>query len=222
MAVALTVGLGVGMVGTASAQIPVTDAMAISNQTEEYTTEYATMLSQLTQLESMLATATQQLSSSTGNRGLGSLLPESYANNNTSTWQSAINGGSDSIASLANSIEQEASQLNSGSFNNVDPIVVAALAYGMSTESTGQAENAMQYQSAQNRYIRLQEMMGQINLTSDPKSIAELQARLEAENSMMLNQLLQLQSQNSMRENARKMRDEKQRQSNFQSLITKY
>lgn len=224
MAVALTVALGAGMVGTASAQIPVTDVAAIANQTQEYIAQYATMVSQLTQLENTLTNAKQQLASISGSRGLGNILQEAYGNNNLGSWQSALNaaGAGGSIGSLASQISQEASQLNNGYFKNVDPSIVNALQGDMDTAASGQAQNASQYQDAQNRYTRLQDLMSQIDTTTDLKGINELQARIQVENSMMQNQLLQAQAQNAMRASAEEVEAQKARQADYQNSTASY
>lgn len=210
--------------GAASAQIPVTDVAAITNQTQQFIQQYANMVQQLTQLQNQLEQAKQQYAALTGTHGMSNLLNEAYQDAIPTDWRgtlASMNGGS-SMSSLAQQISSEASHLNQSYFGVVDPKVVATLQSDMDGAATGQAANAQIYNATANRYERVQQLMGQIDQAQDLKSINDLQARIQIENSMMQNQLLQVQTMNAMRANADQVKAQQARQDEFIQTTSSY
>ena len=201
-ALALAVSLSVATVSIVSAVpvhasgIPVIDAANLANAIQQYTQ----MVEQLTQLKAQLEQAKQQYESLTGSRGLGAILPEDYTSAIPRNWQetlAAMEGGG-SIGSLAQSIADRASQLDDEHFIDVLDDIKASLRTSLENDASAQALNAQAYDNSGDRFQRLRSLMGEINSAQDMKAISDLQARLQVENGMLMNELIKLQSMNAM------------------------
>ncbi len=201
-ALALTISLSITTIGAVSiapayaAGIPVIDAANLANAIQQYTQ----MVEQLTQLKAQLEQAKQQYESLTGSRGLGGILPEDYTSAIPRNWQetlAAMEGGG-SIGSLAQSIANQASQLDDEHFTGVLDDVKASLRTSLENDASAQALNAQAYDNSGDRFQRLQSLMGEISSAQDMKAISDLQARLQVENGMLTNELIKLQSMNAM------------------------
>ncbi|MCO5055517.1 type IV secretion system protein [Thermomonas sp.] len=155
---------------------------------------------QLKQLQAQLDQAKMQYASLTGSRGLGEILPEDYTSSVPRNWQetlAAMEGGG-SVGSLAQSIAEQASQLDDEHFNDVLDDVTASMQANLDNDASAQALNAQVYDNSGNRFERLQNLMGQIDSAQDMKAISDLQARLQVETGMLMNELIKLQSMNAM------------------------
>lgn len=202
-ALVLSIALGVAAIGgtmsTApvyASGIPVIDAANLANAIQQYTQ----MVEQLKQLEGQLSQAKQQYESLTGSRSLGGILSEDYTQSVPRNWQETLAAmdGSGSIGDLAKSIADRASQLDDEHFNNVLEDVSKALRASIDNDASAQALNAQVYDNSCSRFQRLKGLMDQINSAQDMKAISDLQARLQAENGMLMNELIKLQSMNAM------------------------
>lgn len=201
-ALALAISLSVTTIGAVSiapahaAGIPVIDSANLANAIQQYTQ----MVEQLTQLKAQLEQAKQQYESLTGSRGLGGILPEDYTSAIPRNWQetlAAMEGGG-SIGSLAQSIADQASQLDDEHFTEVLDDIKASLRTSLENDASAQALNAQAYDNSGDRFQRLQSLMGEINSAQDMKAISDLQARLQVETGMLMNELIKLQSMNAM------------------------
>jgi type IV secretion system protein VirB5 len=185
---------------------------------------YMEMVQQLQQLKAQLEQAKQQYASLTGSRGLGAIDAENYTANIPTNWHETLaamqNGGQ--VGALANQIKNEASELNQPQFAHVDPTVVQALTTHLSDAATAQALNAQTYDDSGARFQRLTDLMNQINSTTDMKSIGELQARIEIENGMLLNELIKLQSMNALIDNNRRVQQQQETQDGYKLTAAKY
>lgn len=185
---------------------------------------YMEMIQQLEQLKAQLEQAKQQYASLTGSRGLGAIDPENYTANIPTNWHQTLaamqNGGQ--VGALANQIKNEASELNQPQFAHVDATVTQALTTHLNDAATAQALNAQTYDDSGARFQRLNQLMGQINSTTDMKSIGELQARIEIENGMLLNELIKLQSMNALIDNSRRVQQQHETQDGYKLTAAKY
>lgn len=185
---------------------------------------YMEMIQQLEQLKAQLQQAKQQYASLTGSRGLGAIDPENYTANIPTNWHQTLaamqNGGQ--VGALANQIRSEASELNQPQFAQVDATVTQALTTHLNDAATAQALNAQTYDDSGARFRRLNQLMGQINSTTDMKSIGELQARIEIENGMLLNELIKLQSMNALIDNSRRVRQQHETEDGYKLTAAKY
>lgn len=207
LAVAMAMGGLLSMVPVpAQAQMAVVDPISIANNLEahiEDIAKYAAMIqnmeSQLTQLQQQLHQAQQQYSSMTGSRGLGGILTENYNANIPTTWQGTLGqmqGGL--VGQIANSVKQQASELQQPQFAHVDQGIKTSLDTNMSQAVNAQALNSQTYDDSAARFQRITDLMNQIDGTTDLKGIAELQARIQIENASLLNELIKVQSMNAM------------------------
>ena len=185
---------------------------------------YTEMIQQLEQLKAQLDQAKQQYASLTGHRGLGAIDTENYTANIPTNWHQTLaamqNGGQ--VGALANQIRNEASELDQPQFAGVNAEVTQALASHMDDAATAQALNAQAYDDAGARFARLNQLMGQINSTTDMKSVGELQARIEIENGMLLNELIKLQSMNALIDNNRRVQTQHETQDDYKLTAAKY
>ena len=97
-----------------------------------------------------------------------------------------------------------------------------AAALAQRDAATAQALNAQTYDDSGARFQRLNQPMGQINSTTDMKSIGELQARIEIENGMLLNELIKLQSMNALIDNSRRVQQQHETQDGYKLTAAKY
>ena len=185
---------------------------------------YTEMVQQLEQLKAQLEQAKQQYASLTGSRGFGNIAGENYNANIPTNWHETLaamqNGGQ--VGALAHSIATEASELQQPQFANVDVEVTQTLATHMNDAATAQALNAQAYDDSGARFQRLQNLMGQINSTTDMKGIAELQARIEAENGMLINDLIKLQSMNALIVQNEKVQQQHETQDDYKLINAQY
>lgn len=221
--IALTAALAAGTFTGA----PIAHAQAVvidPANLQQAIVRYMEMIQQLQQLKAQLEQAKQQYASLTGNRGLGAIDPENYTANIPTNWHQTLaamqNGGQ--VGALANQIKNEASELNQPQFANVDPTVVQALTTHLNDAATAQALNAQTYDDSGARFQRLTDLMNQINSTTDMKSIGELQARIEIENGMLLNELIKLQSMNALIDNSRRVQQQHETQDGYKLTAAKY
>lgn len=215
--VALAVSLAIGqiiLICPASATgIPVVDVTAIA----EAVKQYEQMVEQLKQLEAQLDQAKQQYQSITGSRNLGGILSEDYTQNVPKNWQETLNAMSDGgkIGQIASSIAQQASQLDEAHFETVAENIRESLRNSLEGAANSQALNAQIYDNSGNRFGRLKGLMDQINSATDLKSINDLQARIEVENGMLMNELIKLQSMNALVAKRDDVRESEAIQSSF-------
>jgi len=220
---ALTAVLAAGtlaMAPMAHAQAVVIDPANLQQAIVRYTE----MIQQLEQLKAQLEQAKQQYASLTGSRGLGAIDAENYSASIPTNWQQTLsamqNGGN--VGALAHQITSEASELHQPQFANVDATVTQALTTHLNDAATAQALNAQTYDDSGARFARLNQLMGQINSTTDMKSIGELQARIEIENGMLLNELIKLQSMNALIDNTRRVQQQHETQDDYKLTAAKY
>jgi type IV secretion system protein VirB5 len=224
LAMALSVALGGAVLSiapeAAHAQAVVIDPANL----QQAIVRYMEMVQQLEQLKAQLEQAKQQYTSLTGSRGLGAIDAENYNASIPTNWHETLaamqNGGL--VGALANQIKNEASELNQPQFAHVDPTVVQALTTHLSDAATAQALNAQTYDDSGARFQRLTDLMNQINGTTDMKSIGELQARIEIENGMLLNELIKLQSMNALIDNNRRVQQQQETQDDYKLTAAKY
>ena len=74
------------------------------------------------------------------------------------------------------------------------------------------------YEQAAARLRQIDQLMGQINQTQDPKGIAELQGRIAAEQAMIQNEQTKLQMFQMVAEAEGKIQEQRQRELNAQAL----
>ena len=176
----------------AGAQIPVTDAaLNIQTQTNQ-TANFAKYVEQVTQLKNQLEQAKKQYEALTGVRGLGDLFNNpalrQYLPKDWTGLYDAVQGGD--VAGISGRVQDIIDKNNSGSIASMSADVRARQQrLGAVNKATGLAG----FEAAMQRADQIQSLIGQINGTSDPKAIAELQARIAGEQAQVANEIAKLQ-----------------------------
>jgi type IV secretion system protein VirB5 len=201
--------------GQAHAGIPVFDASNLAQQIQQvaaWAQQYAQMAQQLQQMA-------DEYAAMTGGRGF------STAYNNAS-YQAARRtlptdaqqvldlmtgtGSYGGFNTKINAILSATSSLTNSDFASS----TAATQYDESLKraATNNALSAQAYTDATQRLDVLEGLIGQISTTSDPKAIAELQARIQAENGIIQNEHAKLQAMQMLMASTQQLQAMKGRQ----------
>ena len=188
----------------AMAQIPVTDVANFTQQIRQYIQmglQYQRQFEQLTE-------AKNQLGAITGNYGLGELLNDTTYRDarryTPTTWRDTLKileagGLPGSVADVRRIYGEHADSLaiiGADDYNQLNPNAPNAQAFERRRDTNlatlAVAETA--YNSTSSRLANYETLMGQIEATGNAKSIADLNARIVAENGTSLTELIRLQS----------------------------
>ena len=212
----LAVVVWFGLVSCAQAQIPVTDVASLTQQIQQV----VSWGQQLQQMKSQLQQQQQIYQSMSGGRGLGSLLNNPTLKNALpADWQkvySAIqNGGYQGLTGSAKAI-RDANKIFDCSA--VAPTLAAICQRQANKSSQDKAYALDAYTSAQARLDNIQGLMGQIDETTDAKSISELGARIQAEQAMIQNEQTKLQMFRMMADAEKDLIDQQKREQSMLDL----
>ena len=165
--------------------------------------QLASWAQQLQQMSAQLTQQTNTFQSMTGNRGMGAVLPlanaaRNYLPQGASDMVGVLNNTSNSYSGMGNQIQALVSNnsiLSNASIANMNmtPAQTQLLTDRRTNAAAIQSISAQGMANASARFNYLQGLMGQINNTTDPKAIAELNARITAEQTMMTNEQTKLQ-----------------------------
>lgn len=177
-------------IGRAQAQIPVTDGASLVQQMQQV----QAWITQLDQMKQQLQQQQALASSMNGVRGMGQLLNNPALKNALpADWQkvysSIQNGGYQGLSGSAKAIRDANAIFDCGTLAPSLATMCQRQAV-KSAQDKAFAQNA--YDSAQMRLDNIQGLMQQIDQTTDPKSIAELQGRMQAEQAMIQNEQTKL------------------------------
>lgn len=191
---ALVVGLFCG--NQAFAGIPVIDGANLAQaiiQVQSWAQQYQQMVQQIQQMQ-------QQIQNTTGGRGFSALLndPSFQAARrmlpqDAQTLLSLANGGSyGNLASSINSIKQATSTLSPSVFGNQS--ASDQWMADLNRAASNKALSMEAYTDATQRLQNLEGMIDKVSQTQDPKAIAELQARINAEQGIIQNEQAKIQA----------------------------
>lgn len=171
----------------ANAQIPTTDAVAFGQRAAQQLETIAQMGSQLVELKNQLEQAKRQYDSITGIRNLGSILYDQTLRNTlpddmSDIYSSSMNSAFGISGSIADILETEKNQ------GTVSDIKSKISERQRNLAATDKAIGLRAYDGAKKRLDQIESLMGRINGTSDPKAIAELQARIAVEQAAVGNE----------------------------------
>jgi len=183
--------LAVAGVNAQAQGIPVMDLASITQQIQQV----AAWGQQLSAMQNQLNQAQQLYQSLSGSRGIGQLLNDpSLRNALPDNWQqvySAIqNGGYAGLTPSGKAI-RDANMIYNCSDRTGDDLKLCQRELNKVAQDQANANAA--YAASQARLDNIQNLMGQINITTDAKSIAELQTRMQAEQAMIQNEQTKLQ-----------------------------
>lgn len=164
----------------AAAQIPVTDTASISAQAMQHAESLAKHLEQIATLKQQLESAKRQYEALTGTRNLGDLLNNPAIRKSLpDDVQAMLKSGDNSLGSIANSVQRiQSEERLSGDFS-IDRQALTQRIENLGVRSKALLEQAQSGTLA--RLSQVDQLQTQINLATDPKAIADLQARLQVE-----------------------------------------
>lgn len=176
----------------AHAGIPVLDAANLAQAIMEvmaWAEQYGQMVEEIQQLEQQYNQAVQQYDALTGSRGLGDILNNQalqgvVPTNLASTYNSINSGGYSGLTGAAKSL-RDASKIYNCEDRTGDAQIACQASLNTNSQTLANIQNALDL--VQQRTGQIQGLQSQINATSDPKAIAELQARIQSENTQIAN-----------------------------------
>jgi len=143
----------------------------------------------------------QQINSMNGNRNMGGLLANENRSYLPPDWNSAMsllntNSGTSygTLAQKAQQIQQANAILSTSEVNNLSPEVQQYINNARNASASQQALGQAAYENSAQRVGLLQTLTGQINTSTDPKAIMDLQARIQSEQASLANDQAQLQA----------------------------
>jgi type IV secretion system protein VirB5 len=221
---ALALGLASG--GQAFAGIPVIDVASVAVQQTQLTQaiqQVAAWVQQYEQMMQQIQQMQQQIQNTTGGRGMSELL-------NSPAYQQArrtlppdaqqvlglANGGSyGNLASSISSIKRASSTLDSNSFSS--PTAAGQWDADLNQAASHQALSMQAYSDAAPRLKNIEDLIAQISQTQDPKAIAELQARMSAEQAVIQNEQNKIQAMSMLVASQEKMAQLRDREISIRS-----
>lgn len=181
--------------------------------------KYVEMISMYkTQIEQMK----QQYEALSGSRGLGSLLNNpQYSNYLPSDWKKVYNGVQNGryagLSGTASAIRDATKLLDlCESVKETKAKQLCRQKAEKAASDQGFASDA--YDKATARWDQIQGLIGQINSTTDAKSIAELQARINGETAALQNEATKMQMYAMMSAAQDKILEQQQREATVQSM----
>lgn len=181
----------------ANAQIPVTDGASIAQQVTHQIETIAKWKMQYDQMVEQIDGMEREYKALTGSRGLGTVLNDPrYREYLPTEWQgvydSVRNGGYSGLSGRASSIYNENQVFDGCAHIQINAQRLACEARAVKgAQDKAFALDA--YDAARDRLNQIDQLMGRINTTQDPKDIAELQGRIAAEQAMIANEQTKLQ-----------------------------
>jgi len=224
---AVAAALGFGLLGgtAANAGIPVIDVASLTQAIQQVVAwgqQYGQMTDQYTQMLQQYQQLVREYNAVTGTRNLGDIL-------NNPALQQAVPGGTqlmtayssinaNGIAGLSNSAR---ALRNATAIYDCADRVGEALRLCQASLVTN-AQNTTNYQSAldmiSQRTAQIQSLQGSINTTSDPKAIAELQARIGSETAQITNDANRIALMRALAESQDRLLAQQQRERALRSL----
>jgi type IV secretion system protein VirB5 len=205
--------------GAANAQgIPVMDAANLAqalDQVNAWGQQYQQMMQQYQQavLQYKAVTGARNLGDIINNPALAGVVPSDISN----TYRSISEGGISGLTSAARQLRNSQAVYNCVGMKDAD--MTTCQAY-LSMNAQKQADTEFGLTSLQQRYQQIQDLMGQINLTQDPKAIAELQARIQGETTGVANDQSRISLMNTLADTQAKAAEQALRERQLNSIAT--
>ena len=188
----------------ARAGIPVIDMAAVANLIQQlgaWQQQLSGMQRQYEQLTQSNAQLQQTYSAMTGARGMEQLLPtadtaRNYLPSSYGELMNTVNANSGGYAGLSGQIQsimRANSILSSSQMSALSPEMRQVVEQGRQASAMFSAMSQGAYQNTSQRFSALQQLVDRIGTARDPKAIQDLQARIQAEQSMLTNEQTKLQ-----------------------------
>lgn len=201
--------------------IPVVDVAKIANDTANQAANIAKYIQMIQQYQQQIQQMKQQYDSLTGSRGLGMIMnsPEmrSYLPDEWQQVYSGISsGGYQGLSGGAQAILEGSGLLNACQTQSSANRGFCERQLAKAAQDKAYALEA--FDKASQRWNQIQQLMAQINSTSDPKAIAELQARINAEQAAIQNEQTKLQMFQMLAQVEERLIEQRQREENAKGL----
>jgi type IV secretion system protein VirB5 len=187
--------------------------------------ELAVLKDQLDNARSSLKISTSQLEAlGQGSSDLGKDHFEDYMAAVPKSWQETLDvmNGEGRSGELARGIRDENSRLDRSYFERVDGRAKSTLSDRMNASSNLEGVAASSYQGSTDRFERLESLRSDVDRATDLKAVADLQARIQIENGMLMNELVKLQSMSAMHEASEKVKSQRRLQESFEQESVSY
>lgn len=199
--------------GSATAGIPVIDAATQVNLMLQYAkqvVQYTTQLNELNEAINTVNQLTNTYKAVTGNRGLGTLLnssseqaarryiPAGYSDVTALSGSSAVSGYG-GLQSSVSSIKAGMTKIPASTYSG-NPEAGALYQSQINSISTQQALGESAYGAVEGRTTNIENLIATTSLATDPKAIAEMQARIGAEQALVENEAVRVHTLSYMQE----------------------
>ena len=176
--------------------IPVVDAMAIAQDRANQVERIAKAIEQINQLKAQIGQMKLQYRALTGTRNLGEIaqnpaLRDYLPSDWRSDYDGVASGGNRGLTGSARAIRD--SSLAFDSCARLSGPRKTQCERASSKAAMDKAFALEAYDKARGRWDQIAQLMRSINQTTDPKSIAELQARINGEQAALQNEQTKLQ-----------------------------
>ena len=210
-------------IGSANAGIPVIDVANLAQSIEQVVAwgqQNAQMVEQITQLRNQYAQLTNTYNSMTGNRGLGTLLngavdqaARRYVPGDATQLGQLSSGvaGFGSLQATINRYKSSVTSLPTTWFPAGSP-AANTLASRVNSLATQQALGEAAYTSNAQRTADLEDMISTIGTADDPKAIAEINARIAAQQALIANESTRIQALTYMQQLEKQQNEQRARE----------
>ena len=168
-------------------------------QVQAWEQQYQQMVQALTKAEATFQQVKSGVDAATGNRGFGNLLNnpllKSIVPSDITTTLASLNS-TGTLTGTAATIRSSTAIYNCGDISDAAAKVACQALLGQSAQTQAVQQNTLALLNQ--RTTQIEALRAQIDATSDPKSIAELQARLEAEQAQVANDQAKVALTNAM------------------------
>lgn len=206
---------GIPVIDVTSVAIQQTQLVQAIQQVMAWAQQYQQMVQQYQQLQT-------SYNSITGSRGLGDILnnpalqgvvPADVAQ----VYNGLNSGGYAGLTSAAQSLRSATMKYNCENMTG-DTQVACQAALNTNAQSQSYQQNALQMITQ--RVSQIQSLQSQINTTQDPKAIAELQARITAENAQVSNDANRISVMQALAQSQQQAADQALRERTMKMLST--
>jgi type IV secretion system protein VirB5 len=216
LTVAAAVLIAMGANTARAGGIPVIDVANLVQTVQQVVndiTQINNQVQQITQLQN-------QLQSMNGIRDLGNVfnnpLLKNYVPAEAFTYLNAVNTSGYSGLNATAKLLRDAAMVYNCMDLTGDARTQCQAALAQPYQQKGLLQDAMT--SAAGRLSQIQSLMGQINATTDQKSVQEIQARIGAENALLAHEMSQLQMLQGMADSEERIARSRERERQYQML----
>lgn len=207
--VLLTATLAFSSVTSQASGIPVIDGAAAAQRAQNFLQEMAEMAKQLTEMKAQLDQAKKQYKALTGSRNLGDILNNPAIRSALpADWQKVYDniqrGGYKGLDGTAAAIADAAGLMNRCKRLTNEQSKQSCESQAVQSAQV-KSDLKKAFDAAEIRLKQIEGLMGQINSATDPKAIADLQARIQSEQAKIQNEQTRIQMYKMMQEENQKI-----------------